>query len=171
MEETIPNLIIENINNLLVRISSQVETHCFQSKQGWISGSWWIWGGLLSNLLGNCENWCKIRVRQGDPLSPLLFCISEDVLSRGIENLVEQGKLDFIRGSRSIQVPSRLLYPDDIMNFFKGKVSSINAPMSLINSYAQISGQLINPGKSTIYSGYISPSRLDHISNMIGFAD
>ncbi|XP_019454478.1 PREDICTED: uncharacterized protein LOC109355707 [Lupinus angustifolius] len=37
-------------------------------------------------------------VRQVDPLSPILFCIVEDVLSRGIAKLVEEGKLNTISG-------------------------------------------------------------------------
>jgi len=111
---------------------------------------------------------CKRGVRQGDPLSPLLFCIAEDVLSRNISRLVEQGRLDLIKGTRAIQVPSHSLYAD-IMIFCKGKLSSVQALMELFNSYAMASGQHINPSKSTVYYGSISATRIDLITDMIGF--
>jgi hypothetical protein len=38
-------------------------------------------------------------VRQGDPFSPLLFCIAEDVLSRNISKLVDEGHLQLINGT------------------------------------------------------------------------
>jgi len=79
---------------------------------------------------------CKRGVRQGDPLSPLLFCIAEDVLNRNISNLVNQGIVERIKGSRSTHIPSHSLYADDIMIFCKGKLSSIHALMQLFNTYA-----------------------------------
>jgi len=68
---------------------------------------------------------CKRGVRQGDPLSPLLFCIAEDVLSRSITNLVAQGKISLLSSSRHHCIPSHVLYADDvvILLFFVVKVT------------------------------------------------
>lgn len=58
---------------------------------------------------------CKRGVQQGDPLSPLLFCIEEDVLSRGISYLVDCGLLTVMSGPRGF----RSINVDDIMSFLQ----------------------------------------------------
>lgn len=59
-------------------------------------------------------------MRPGDPLSPFLFCIAEDVLSRGITMLVNSAKLKPMASPRGFQTPSHVMYVDDIMVFCKG---------------------------------------------------
>jgi hypothetical protein len=108
-------------------------------------------------------------VRQGDPLSPLLFCIAEDVLSRSIAKLVQEGKLDLIKGTRHVSVPSHTFYADDLMIFCKGKLSGIKALKALVDSYASQSGQVINTAKSTIFSGSITQGRINLIVNILNF--
>jgi hypothetical protein len=103
-------------------------------------------------------------VRQGDPLSPLLFCIAEDVLSRHISKLVVDGKLHLIKGTRNVNVPSHCLYADDIMVYCKGRQSNLVALRQLFIRYALVSGQVVNASKSTIFSGGISQARLAQIS-------
>ncbi|MCI30164.1 RNA-directed DNA polymerase (Reverse transcriptase), partial [Trifolium medium] len=112
---------------------------------------------------------CSRGVRQGDPLSPLLFCIAEEVLSRGISKLVENGQLDLIKGSRTCHVPSHSLYADDVMIFCNGKLSGLEALRVLFTRYAHCSGQFINATKSTIFGGGIPQARLSHIANLLGF--
>jgi hypothetical protein len=112
---------------------------------------------------------CKRGVRQGDPLSPLLFCIAEDVLSRSITRLVEEGKLHLSKGSRKVCIPSHCLYADDIMVYCTGRHSNLVALKDLFSRYAMASGQVVNARKSTIYVGGISHARLVQIAQFIGF--
>jgi hypothetical protein len=112
---------------------------------------------------------CTRGVRQGDPLSPLLFCLAEDVLSRSITKLVNDGKLNLIKGTRNFMVPSHTFYADDLMIFCKGNLSGLKALKELFDSYAVESGQKINTSKSTIYSGSITHGRLELIVQLLNF--
>lgn len=103
------------------------------------------------------------------PLSPLLFCLVEDVLSRSISKLVEEDKLESIKGTRHIYVPSHTFYSDDLMIFCKGKLSGLNNLKDLFHRYALNSGQVINCSKSTIYSNSISTARLNSIVQLLNF--
>jgi len=112
---------------------------------------------------------CKRGVRQGDPLSPLLFCIAEDVLIRGISKLVEEGKLDLIKASSQHNIPSHVLYADDIILFCKGKISCIKNLQKLFTDYALCLGQIINAHKSTLYSDSIPQARINSFIHLLGF--
>jgi ribonuclease HI len=112
---------------------------------------------------------CNRGVRQGDPLSPLLFCLAEDVLSRSISNLVSQGRLNLIKGTRNVTVPSHSFYADDLMIFCKGNIAGLRALKELFNRYALESGQVINNAKSTIFHGSITNRRLLSIVDLLNF--
>jgi ribonuclease HI len=112
---------------------------------------------------------CTRGVRQGDPLSPLLFCIAEDVLSRSITKLVTDGVLNQIKGTRNVMVPSHSFYADDLMIFCKGTLNGLKALKNLFNTYALESGQIINTSKSIIFSGSITPGRLALIAQLLDF--
>ncbi|KAK2416760.1 hypothetical protein QL285_039127 [Trifolium repens] len=113
---------------------------------------------------------CKRGVRQGDPLSPLLFCIAEDVLSRNISKLVVDGKLKLSKGSRNVHIPSHCLYADDILVYCTGMQSNLIALKELFTRYALASGQVVSASKSVIYSGGITQTRLSHLAEIFGFS-
>lgn len=113
---------------------------------------------------------CTKGVRQGDPLSPLLFCFVEEVLNRGIEALVLEGKLSQIRATRHLYIPSHCLYADDILIFCKGTLSNVRNIMKLFEDYGNYSGQVVNANKSKFYSRALSLSRILTISSITGFS-
>lgn len=109
-------------------------------------------------------------MRQGDPLSPLLFCIAEEVLSRGISKLVEDGKVKQMSAARQVLVPSHCFYADDLMLYCKANTSSLEHLKDLFVKYAACSGQIINNRKSSIHAGGISDMRLENMVQLLGFS-
>jgi hypothetical protein len=55
------------------------------------------------------------------------------------------------------------------MLFCKGNSSNIHHLSNFFARYAQVSGQIINPKKSTIFAGSIPSSRLQFIASALGF--
>lgn len=82
-----------------------------------------------------------------DPLSPTLFIIVAEVLSRGFDSL--HGDEEF-RGYRlskwSLQI-NHLAYIDDLILFLSGNRKSIIKMMHVLRRYEEVSGQLINKSK------------------------
>ncbi|XP_058733860.1 uncharacterized protein LOC131605530 [Vicia villosa] len=77
---------------------------------------------------------CVRGVRLWDPLSPSLFCLVEEVLTRGISKLVSVGNLKPMMAIRTLGVPIHILYVNDILIFRKGTASNIQALASLFSS-------------------------------------
>ncbi|CAL0332867.1 unnamed protein product [Lupinus luteus] len=114
---------------------------------------------------------CTRGVRQGDPLSPILFCLAEDVLSRGITKLLSERKISTISGPKGIQTPSHVLYADDIFIFCKVKRREILQLTSLIHIYVDASGQCVNASKSKFYTASTSTNKIASLTQVLGFSN
>ncbi|XP_075074578.1 uncharacterized protein LOC142162156 [Nicotiana tabacum] len=90
-------------------------------------------------------------VKQGDPLSPTLFILAIEAMSRGLNalhhNLYFCG-FGMLKWSPKI---NHLAYADDTIIFSSSDVTSLRLIMEVLNSYEVASGQLINKSKSAIY--------------------
>lgn len=64
---------------------------------------------------------CTREVRQGDPLSPILFFLVEEILIRSIAKLVLHDSLKLIKSRKNTYIPSHVIYVDEILISFKGE--------------------------------------------------
>ena len=100
---------------------------------------------MINGLLGK-KIILKRGVRQGDPLSPLLFIIAMDFLACYFEKLTASG---------AIRLPFEntkpcLLYADDALFFIKPETQQIQAHTVALTVFERVSGLEINTHKSEL---------------------
>ena len=110
---------------------------------------------LLNGAEGKKILHCR-GLRQGDPLSPLLFIIAIDPLHRLLQRAMELGELDSLPGrDLSLQVS---LYADDAIIFANPVKEEIDMLMNIIHNFGHASGLKVNMLKSSV-----TAIRCDHI--------
>lgn len=90
-------------------------------------------------------------LRQGDPLSPLLFDLVAQVLSYMISKAEYLGIIDGIKVTESSPVITHLQYADDTVIFIKSNSKSVMGIKSVLQGFQLLSGLKINFNKSSLY--------------------
>lgn len=100
-----------------------------------------------------CEQFSPSKgLRQGDPLSPYLFIIRMEMLSRAISNAEERNLIHGIKFGPTAPSISHLLFSEDLLIFSKASKSESENILSILNEFSLASSQLINMEKSGIFS-------------------
>ncbi|XP_021834215.1 uncharacterized protein LOC110774005 [Prunus avium] len=105
-------------------------------------------------------------LRQGDPLSPYLFILISEVLSRNVEDAVRRGCLHGVRLCRSGPTISHLLFADDSLFFIQATTQNCSVLKKIVDDYCLASGQKLNTDKSSLY---FSPNVTDSLAGEICF--
>lgn len=88
-------------------------------------------------------------IRQGDPLSPCLFLIAADYLTRGINKLLHANPLWKYKTNKTSDI-NTLSYADDTIIFINNNMDVLNGLQEFLKHYEVISGQVINSSKSSL---------------------
>jgi hypothetical protein len=109
-----------------------------------------------------------IGVRQGCPLSPLLFLLVMEGLNISLKNSMESGSISGIKFSRLIKV-LHILFVDDVIMFSKESLVEWKEIFKLISLFCSASGLSVNHTKSTIYFEGLSEGELTHFKSLLPF--
>lgn len=91
-------------------------------------------------------------LRQGDPLSPALFILEGEYLSRGLNRLFAAYVGLYFDNKKGLAI-SHLTYADALIVFTKGSKEGLKKIMKFLQHYEKATGQKMNMAKSNAYAG------------------
>ncbi|RVW66276.1 putative ribonuclease H protein [Vitis vinifera] len=141
------------------------------------SPKWRKWmNGCLSSVSyavlvnGSAKGWVKASrgLRQGDPLSPFLFTLVVDVLSRMLLRAEERNMLEGFRVGRNRTRVSHLQFADDTIFFSNTREEDLQTLKSLLLAFGHISGLKVNLDKSNIYGINLDHAHISRLAETLG---
>ena len=119
---------------------------------------------LLNGVPGKVFH-CRRGIRQGNPLSPLLFVLAAENILNFAKS---QGLLTLPIDLPHCQQFPILQYADDTLVFLNGNARQIFLLKALLNSFAEFTGLKDNYSKSMMVPINISTDRFDILANTFG---
>jgi hypothetical protein len=111
-------------------------------------------------------------LRQGDPLSPFLFIMGIEVLSRLLLRAENTGQIHGIRAARGYTPITHLMFADDLLLFTRSSHEELNAILNCLEIYQSWSGQVVNFQKSSIlFSHNLSTEHKRSLCSLSGFEE
>lgn len=108
-------------------------------------------------------------LRQGDPLSPYLFLLCVEGLSRDINTSASQGRITGCRIHNLAPAVTHLLFADDSFLFCSASTNEVSEVRSILQRYELMSGQAINLQKSGIYfSANVRLDKQEELKQVLG---
>jgi hypothetical protein len=94
----------------------------------------------------------KRGLRQGDPISPLLFVLIMEYLHRCLQNLHKNPNFNFHPKCEKLQI-TNICFADDLIMFTRGDETSIKLMMGEFQKFSDSTGLKANPAKCKVYFG------------------
>jgi retron-type reverse transcriptase len=118
---------------------------------------------LLNGVPGKVFH-CRRGLRQGDPLSPLLFVLAADLLQSLINDLKRQGVLHLPIPLGAGEDFPIIQYADDTLLIMEACPTQLLALKNLLHSFAASTGLKVNYHKSVLVPLNLSEEKLDQLS-------
>ncbi|XP_058783276.1 uncharacterized protein LOC131657949 [Vicia villosa] len=110
----------------------------------------------------------KRGLRQGDPISPLLFTLVMEYLHRHLGTLKQNDEFKFHPRCAKLGI-TNICFADDLLLFASGDVKSIRHMMDKFHQFSEATGLRANPTKCKIYFGGLNDQRQQECANTTSF--
>eukprot|EP00253_Pinus_taeda_P034134 PITA_34134 len=108
-------------------------------------------------------------LRQGCPLSPLLFVIQASTLSFLLDKKLHEQEINGLRIARGTKNINHALLADDTLLLGPASIPSATKFKEILNEFSEASGSVVNKSKCHIFSWNTSPRLRSAISRCLGF--
>ncbi|XP_019232804.1 PREDICTED: uncharacterized protein LOC109213459 [Nicotiana attenuata] len=119
-------------------------------------------GGVYGSIEG------KRGLRQGDPISPLIFVICMEYFSRIMKQVATMQGFEFHTKCKGLKL-NHLCFADDVLLFCKGELPSILLMLRGLATFSEASGLKTNEAKSNIYSANMNEHDLGDLCEITGY--
>ncbi|CAL1380973.1 unnamed protein product [Linum trigynum] len=108
-------------------------------------------------------------LRQGDPLSPLLFMLCTEGFAALLRQAIALGKLEGVKVAPRAPRISHLFFADDSYLILRGSLQECENLIEVLNTYEELSGQRVNLDKSAVcFSKNISLLDQEFLAEILG---
>ncbi|XP_056850671.1 uncharacterized protein LOC108824620 [Raphanus sativus] len=108
-------------------------------------------------------------LRQRDPLSPLLFVLCTEGLTHLLTKAAQERRITGIQFGFRRSAMHHLLFADDCLFSCKAEEQQSAALLRILEMYGQVTGQVINPSKSSIIFGkQVSEENKSRVKQLLG---
>lgn len=113
---------------------------------------------------GECNRYFKGKrgLRQGDHMSPLLFVLVMEYLSRTLKTMSNLNDFKLHPMCKTTRL-THLIFADDLMMFCKGNIKVVSRVMEALSHFSEVTGLEANMEKSNIFIAGVDESTKDSI--------